>query len=103
MGTTANTGNYNYSLTIAGNLNNVTSTMNSKYISNTMTITGNSNNVTTTQSGANGTATTPGHKIELSIIGNTNNITIAQNSITLPNIVTLNVTGNNTSATIIQH
>jgi hypothetical protein len=103
MGTTSNTGNYNYSLTVAGNLNNVTSTMNSKYIMNTMTITGNSNNVTTTQSGANGSPTTPGHKIELSVIGNYNNIAITQNSITAPNIVTLNVTGNNTSATIVQH
>jgi hypothetical protein len=103
MGTTANTGNYNYSLTIAGNLNNITSTMNSKYITNTMTITGNSNNVTTTQNGANGTAQTPGHQIQLSVIGNSNNISITQNGTTTPNIVTLNVAGNNTSTTIVQH
>ena len=103
MGTTANAGNYNYSLTIAGNTNNVTSTMNSRYITNTMTITGDSNIVTTLQSGANGTSSTPGHKIELSLIGNLNTVSITQNSVTTPNIVTLNVTGNNTSTTITQH
>lgn len=103
MASTANTGNYNYSLTVAGNTNNITSTMNSKYITNTVSITGDSNNVTTTQNGANGTAQSAGHVIQLSVIGNLNNISITQNSTTTPNIVTLNVAGNSTSTTIVQH
>lgn len=103
MASTANTGNYNYSLTIAGNTNNITSTMNSKYIANTLSVTGDSNNITTAQSGANGTASTPGHTIQMSVIGNLNNISITQNGTTTPNAVTLNVAGNSTSTTIIQH
>lgn len=103
MASTANTGNYNYSLTVAGNTNNITSTMNSKYIANTLSVTGDSNNITTTQSGANGTASTPGHTIQMSVIGNLNNISITQNGTTTPNAVTLNVAGNSTSTTIIQH
>lgn len=103
MASTANTGSYNYSLAIAGSTNNVTSTMNSKYIANTLSVTGDSNNITTTQSGANGTASTPGHMIQMSVIGNLNNISITQNGTTTPNAVTLNVAGNSTSTTIIQH
>ena len=103
MASTANTGNYNYSLTLIGSTNNVTSTMNSKYIANTLSVTGDSNNITTTQSGANGTASTPGHTIQMSVIGNLNNISITQNGTTTPNAVTLNVAGNSTSTTIIQH
>lgn len=103
MASTANTNNYNYSLTIAGNSNSVTSTMNSKYIANTISLTGDSNTVTTVQNGANGTATTPGHKIELAVVGNSNTFSITQNGTTTPNIVTLNVAGNNTSTTIVQH
>lgn len=103
MASTANTGNYNYSLTLSGNLNNVTSTMNSKYIVNTISVTGDSNNITTVQNGANGTANTPGHTIQMSVIGNLNNISITQNGTTTPNIVTLNVAGNSTSTTIVQH
>lgn len=103
MASTANTNNYNYSLTVAGNTNTVTSTMNSKYIMNTVSLTGNNNTITTNQSGANGTASMPGHKIELSVIGNLNAISITQNGTALPNIVTLNVAGNSTSTTIVQH
>jgi hypothetical protein len=103
MGTTANTGNYNYSLTVVGNTNSVTSTMNSKYITNTISLTGNANTVTTIQNGANGTANSPGHQIQLSVVGNANTFSITQNGTITPNIVTLNVAGNNTSTTIIQH
>ena len=103
MASTANTGNYNYSLALAGSSNNVTSTMNSKYIANTISVTGDSNNITTTQSGANGTASSAGHTIQMSVIGNLNNISITQNGTTTPNAVTLNVAGNSTSTTIIQH
>lgn len=103
MASTANTNNYNYSLTIAGNSNSVTSTMNSKYIANTVSLTGNSNTVTTVQNGANGTASTPGHQIQLAVVGNSNTFSITQNGTTTPNIVTLNVAGNNTSTTIVQH
>jgi hypothetical protein len=77
--------------------------MNSKYIENTITVTGSNNNFTTTQIGANGTPLIVGHKIQSSIIGDTNTVVITQNGTTTPNIVTLNVTGNNTSTTIIQH
>ena len=103
MASTSNTGNYNYSLTISGNTNSVTSTMNSKYIANTISFTGNSNTLTTVQNGANGTASTPGHQIQLSVTGNSNTISITQNGTTSPNIVTLNVAGNSTSTTIVQH
>lgn len=103
MASTANTGNYNYSLTIVGDSNSVTSTMNSRYIANTISLTGNGNTVTTVQNGANGTANSPGHKIQLSVVGNANTFSITQNGTTIPNIVTLNVAGNNTSTTIIQH
>lgn len=103
MASTANTGNYNYSMTVAGNANNITSTLNSKYISNTVSVAGNSNNITTVQNGANGTASVAGHTIQMSVIGNLNNISITQNGTTSPNIVTLNVAGNSTSTTIVQH
>lgn len=103
MASTANAGNYNYSLIVVGSSNNIMSMMNSKYITNTLSITGDSNNITTTQSGANGTAFTPGHTIQMSVIGNLNNIYITQNGTTTPNAVTLNVAGNSTSTTIIQH
>jgi hypothetical protein len=103
MGTTANAGNYNYSLTVTGDTNAITSTLNSKYITNTIVLTGNSNTLTTTQSGVNGTSLIPGHSITSTIIGNSNTASITQNGTTTPNAVTLNVTGSNTSTTIIQH
>lgn len=103
MASTANTGNYNYTLTVVGNLNTINYTMNSKYIVNDIAITGNSNTYTTTQNGANGTANAPGHKITSTVIGDSNVVAITQNGTTTPNIVTLNVTGSNTSTTIIQH
>ena len=77
--------------------------MNSKYIENNITITGNYNSYTTVQNGANGTANTPGHKITSTVIGNNNTVSITQNGTTTPNIINLNVTGNNTSTTIVQH
>lgn len=103
MASTADTSNYLYNLTIGGNHNTVTSTMNSKYIENNITLTGNYNSYTTVQNGANGTANTPGHKITSTIIGNYNTVSITQNGTTTPNIINLNVTGNNTSTTIVQH
>ena len=103
MGTTADTSNYLYNLTISGNTNTVASTMNSKYIVNNITITGNSNSYTTVQNGADGTSNSPGHKITSTIIGNSNTVSITQNGTTTPNIINLNVTGNNTSTTIVQH
>ena len=103
MASLANTGNYNYSLIVTGDTNNITSIMNSKYIVNTMSIIGNTNIITTIQNGINGTNNSPGHQIQMSLIGNLNNVAITQDGITTPNIVTLNVSGNNTSTTIIQH
>jgi hypothetical protein len=103
MASTANTGNYNYAMTVSGNSNTITSTMNSKYITNTVDVTGNYNEITTVQNGANGTASMSGHQIQLSLIGNSNSISITQNGTAAPNIVTLNVAGNSTSTTIIQH
>ena len=103
MGTTADTSNYLYNLTIAGGNNTVTSTMNSKYIVNNITLTGNHNSYTTVQNGADGTSNSPGHKITSTIIGNYNTVSITQNGTTTPNIINLNVTGNNTSTTIVQH
>ena len=101
--TTADTSNYLYNLTIAGGNNTVTSTMNSKYIVNNITLTGNHNSYTTVQNGADGTSNSPGHKITSTIIGNYNTVSITQNGTTTPNIINLNVTGNNTSTTIVQH
>ena len=103
MASTADTSNYIYNLTIGGNSNTVTSTMNSRYIVNNITITGNSNTYTTVQNGADGSANSPGHKITSTIIGNSNAVSITQNGTTTPNIINLNVTGNNTSTTIVQH
>lgn len=103
MGTTHITNNYLYNLAIVGNLNTVTSTMNSKYIENNFTITGNSNNVTTTQIGAHGTSITPGHKITASLIGDNNSVSITQNGTTTPNLISLNVTGSSTITNITQH
>jgi hypothetical protein len=103
MAVTSITNNYLYNLTITGNLNNVVSSMNSKYIENEFVLTGNSNNVTTTQIGADGTASTPGHKISANIVGDNNTVSVTQNGTTTPNIITLNVTGSSTSTIIVQH
>ena len=103
MGITSNAGNYNYSLTISGNTNNITSTINSKYTQNTMTITGSTNTVTTTQVGFNGNQSTPGHNVALSIIGNSNSVAILQNGTTFANAITLNISGSNTTTAITQH
>ena len=81
----------------------ITSTMNSKYITDAFTITGSHNNVTTTQLGFNGSATTAGHYINTSIIGNSNTVSITQDGTTMANRVTLNVTGSSTSTSIVQH
>lgn len=103
FGTTHNTGNYNYSLNIAGLSNIVHSTMNSRYIVNDITLTGDNNSYTTVQNGASGTSTSPGHKITSTVIGSQNVINITQNGTTTPNIITLNVTGSGTTHTITQH
>jgi hypothetical protein len=103
MGTTANAGNYNFSLTATGSSNIITNTINSKYTVNDVTITGNSNTLTTTQVGANGTSNVTGHYFKSSIIGSNNTASITQDGTTRPNQVTLNVTGSGTSTTIVQH
>lgn len=103
MGTTHNAGNYNYSLTVTGDTNTITSTLNSKYITNNITLSGNSNTLTTIQNGANGTNSVAGHSITSTIIGNSNTASITQNGTTTPNAVTLNITGSNTTTTIVQH
>lgn len=103
MGTTSDASNYNFSLTATGNYNNITNTINSKYTNDTFTITGSHNTVTTTQSGFGGSSNTPGHYINTSIIGNNNAVSISQDGTTLANRVTLNVSGNSTSTSIIQH
>ena len=103
MGTTSDASNYLYTLTATGNYNNITNTINSTYTNNAYTITGNHNSVTTTQSGFNGTSNTPGHYINTSIIGNYNTVSVSQDGSTYANRVTLNVSGNNTSTTIVQH
>jgi len=103
MGTIANASNYNYLLTAVGNSNSITNTINSTYTFNSIHITGNSNTLTTTQIGANGSPTLQGHYFNTSIIGNNNTASITQDGTTRPNQVTLNVTGNNTSTTIVQH
>lgn len=103
MATTANASNYNYSLSVSGSSNVITSNMNSRYIDNTISITGNSNTYTTTQIGANGSSLISGHKITSSVIGNSNTLSVTQNGTTTPNTVTVNVTGSNTSTTIVQH
>ena len=103
MGNVAYTADYNYTLTVTGGSNQITSTMNSRYIHNTIAITGNSNQFTTVQAGASGTALTPGHKIESTIIGDGNAINITQNGTASPNIITLNITGSNTVTNITQH
>lgn len=102
LASTANAGNYLYNLTISGDSNVVTSTINSKYTENNITLTGNSNTFTTTQNGANGTAQAHGHKITSTIIGSNNTVTIAQTGTTTPNVITLNVTGSNTTYSITQ-
>jgi hypothetical protein len=66
-------------------------------------ITGDHNTVTTTQIGASGTSLVSGHKINTSILGSNNDLTITQDGSTIPNNVTVNVTGNLTSTTITQH
>lgn len=103
MASTANAGNYNYTLTVTGSNNTITSTLNSKYIMNMITITGDTNTITTVQNGANGTAQNPGHRIESTIFGNNNAVSITQNGTVTPNYVTLNIAGNSTSTTIVQH
>lgn len=103
MATTHNAGNYNYSLSVTGDTNTITSTINSKYTTNNLIFTGNSNTLTTVQSGANGTSSLAGHSITTNIIGNSNTASITQNGTTTPNAVTLNVTGSNTTTTIVQH
>lgn len=103
IASTANAGNYNYTLTVSGSNNTITSTLNSKYIMNMITITGDTNTITTVQNGANGTAQNPGHRIESTIFGNNNAVSITQNGTVTPNYVTLNIAGNSTSTTIVQH
>lgn len=103
MGTSANAGNYTFTLTTTGSSNTITNTINSKYTVNNINISGNTNTLTTTQIGANGTSNLQGHYFNSSIIGNNNTASITQDGTTRPNQVTLNVTGSGTSTTIVQH
>jgi len=103
MGSTANTGNYIYNLNVTGNTNTLTSTMNSKYITNNITITGDTNTYTTTQTGFSGTNIVAGHKIDSTIIGDSNVLTVTQDGTNAANYATVNITGNNTTTTIVQH
>lgn len=103
IGGTHNASNYNYSLSITGDSNTVTSTVNSKNTYNSITLAGNSNTVTTTQIGADGTALTGGHSLTLNTIGSGNTITTLQNGTTTPNTAIINVTGNNSSVAVTQH
>lgn len=103
IGVTHDAGNYNYSATIVGGSNTLTSNINSKNTTNAFNVTGSSNTITTTQIGANGTTQTGGHNITTNVIGLSNSMTILQDGITNPNSVTLNVTGSNTTTNIIQH
>ena len=103
MGTSANAGNYNFSLTATGSSNTITNTINSKYTFNEVVIVGNSNTMTTTQIGAHGTSNVTGHSFKSNIIGSNNTASITQDGTTRPNQVTLNVTGSGTSTTIVQH
>ena len=103
IGTLHDSSNYNYSLSITGDSNSVTSTINSKNTNNSFTITGDSNTLTTKQTGANGTSGTGGHNITSSVIGNNNEISVSQNGATNPNSAIINVTGSGASVSVIQH
>lgn len=108
IATTNSAANYDYKATINGSnlggaYNNLTSNVNSTYVKDTFMITGDHNTVTTTQIGASGTSLVSGHKINTSILGSNNDLTITQDGSTIPNNVTVNVTGNLTSTTITQH
>jgi len=102
IGTLRDSSNYNYSLTVTGDSNAITSTINSKNTNNTFTLTGNSNTLTTTQTGANGTNGN-GHNITTSVIGSNNDINILQNGATTPNSAIVNLTGSGASVSITQH
>lgn len=108
IATTNSASNYDYKATINGSslggaYNNLTSNINSTYVKDAFSITGDHNTVTTTQIGASGTSLVSGHKITTSILGSNNDLTITQDGSTIPNNVTVNVTGNLTSTTITQH
>lgn len=108
IGTTANAGNYNYTLNIGSGTqtsssNSVISTINSKYTDNTITVLGNSNTITTAQSGADGTSLTRGHQLSLNVIGSSNTFSITQDGVTSPNVIAINHTGSNSSITVTQH
>ena len=103
IGVTHDAGNYNYTATLTGGSNALTSNINSKNTTNIFTVTGDSNTVTTTQIGANGTTLTGGHNINASVIGSSNALTVLQNGSTNPNSVSVNVTGSGTTTNIIQH
>jgi hypothetical protein len=68
-----------------------------------MTVTGSDNTITTTQIGAGGTSTSAGHSLTLSNIGSNNNITVRQDGTNVPNSATINVTGSNSTLSVIQH
>jgi hypothetical protein len=103
IGTLRDSSNYNYSLSITGNSNSVTSTINSKNTNNNIQIAGDSNTITTTQSGSNGSSTTGGHAISINNIGSNNTIGVLQNGTTNPNSAIVNVTGSGASVSVTQH
>jgi hypothetical protein len=102
IGTLHDSGNYNYNLTVTGDSNAITSTINSKNTNNNFTVTGNSNTLTTLQTGANGTNGN-GNNLTTSIIGSNNTIDVTQNGTTNPNSAIVNLTGSGASVSITQH
>ena len=90
-------------MTVTGDNNDITSTMNSKYIDNDIAITGDTNTITTTQIGYNGTASVRGHKIDFDLIGSNNTFNILQDGITTHDTIVLNFTGDNSTVNITQH
>jgi hypothetical protein len=102
IGTLHDSGNYNYNLTVTGDSNAITSTINSKNTNNALTVTGNSNMLTTVQTGANGTNGN-GNNLTTSIIGSNNTVDVTQNGTTNPNSAIVNLTGSGASVSITQH
>jgi hypothetical protein len=102
IGLIRDSSNYNYGLSITGDSNSVSSTINSKNTNNNIQVAGDSNTITTTQTGANGTTQTGGHAISINNIGSNNIIGVTQNGTTTPNSAIVNVTGSGASVSVTQ-
>jgi hypothetical protein len=103
IGVTGNASNYIYNLGITGDTNVVASNVNSTYTVNNITVAGSRNTITTTQTGAGGSSTSAGHSLTINNIGSDNTITALQNGTTTPNSAIINVTGNSSTVSVIQH